>query len=230
MLQQLETRQVRSTFNRLRSGEVIPEEGIALVYIKEDGQTVVQKSTGAAGEIFAGVSSSRNAPPAFLPFVQEQEIPASLTMQLVRTPTPGQAFIAVGGVALTIGAAAPTDATKVQLVGTTLKFFAGEAGKHVKAQFMYTPTVLEARQIIGDTPIGGLSTTPQGEVGTLTDAQIGTNFFDASVDWSAAFFVKTAAGGKFTVGTEDDHVPGVIVKKAPVGDSPFLVLGIKVAN
>ncbi len=229
MLQQRETRQVRSRFNPLLSGEVIAEEGIALVYVKEDGETKVKKSTGTAGEIFAGVSSSRNAPPAFLPFVQEEEIGTDLVMQLVRTPVAGQLFVTVAGVAVTVGAGAPADATAVQLTGTTLTFFAGEAAKSVKAQFMYTPTVLEARQVIGDAPIGGLSTTPQGVVGTLTDAQFGTNFYDASVDWNDAFYAKTGPGGVFTVGTLADHTPGVIVKKAPNAANPFLVLAIQVA-
>ena len=48
MLQQRETRQVRTRFNALLSGETIPEEGIALVYVKENGVTVVRKSTGVA--------------------------------------------------------------------------------------------------------------------------------------------------------------------------------------
>lgn len=229
MLQQRETRQVRSRFNPLLSGEVVAEEGIAMVYAKEDGETKVKKSTGQAGEIFAGVSAARNTPPALLPIVQDQEVPASLSIQLVRTPVPGQLLVKVAGVQVTVVSGAPADATEVKLSGTTLTFHADAALLPVFAQYLYAPTVIEARQIIGDAPIGGLATTPQGVCGCLTDAQFGTNFYDASADWSDAFYVKTAAGGTFTVGTAADHTPNVIVKKAPNAANPFLVLSCQVA-
>jgi hypothetical protein len=229
MLQQRETRQVRSRFNPLLSGEVVSEEGIAMVYVKEDGTTKVKKATGAAGEIFAGVSAASNAPPAYLPFVQEQAVPPSLTIPLVRTPTANQLFVSVAGVQKTVVNVAPADNTKVQLSGSTLVFHADHEGQDAFAQFMYTPSVLEARQIIGDAPIGGLATTPQGVVGCLTDAQLGTNFFDASADWSTTLFAKLAPGGTFTVGTANDHIPNVVVKNAPNAANPFLILSIQVA-
>lgn len=230
MLQQRTTRIVRTRHNPVLSGEVIQEEGMALVYEKEDGITKVKKSAGAAGEIFAGVSLSRNSPPAVLPFVQAEAIPASLSVQLVRTPITGQLLVKVGGTQVTVGTTAPADATAVQLVGSTLTFFAGEAGKEVSAQFLYTPTVIEARTVIGDVQIGGLASTAQGIIGTLHDAEFGTNMYDAGADWSAAFYVKTAPGGMFTVGTAADHTPGVIVKEAPSAANPFLVLAVQVAG
>ncbi len=230
MLQQRTTRIVRTRHNPVVSGEIINEEGMALVYVKEDGVTKVKKSAGDAGEIFAGVSLSRNSPPSILPLVQEEAIPAGLTVQLARTPVTGQLLVKVAGVQVTVGSTAPADATAVQLTGSTLTFFAGEAGKEVSAQFLYTPTVIEARTVIGDVNIGGLSSTAQGVIGTLHDAEFGTNMYDAGADWAAAFYVKTAAGGTFTVGTAADHTPGVIVKEAPSAANPFLVLAVQVAG
>jgi len=230
MLQQRETRQVRTRFNALLSGETIPEEGIALVYVKENGVTVVRKSTGVAGEIFAGVSQARNAPPAFLPIVQEGLVDATLSIPLTRTPTPGQLLVMIAGVALTIVTAAPADATQAQLSGSEIILHASTPlGATTFVQYMYTPTVLEARQQIGDAPIGGLAATPQGQVGCLVDAQFGTNFFDASVDWTDAFYIKLAPGGTFTVGTPTDHIPNCVVKNTPSGDNAFLIISIQVA-
>ncbi len=229
MLQQRTTRTVRSRFNDVMSGEIIHEEGMALVYVKEDGSTKVKLSSGAAGEIFAGVSQSRNSPPAFLPFVQEQAVPTSKSMQLVRVPVAGQLFVSLNGTQAPIVAGAPA-AGEAGLSGTTLTFNTADVGANVFAQFLYTPTVLEARQVIGDPPIGGLSSTPQQRIGTLHDAELGTNMFDASIDWSDVFYAKTGPGGTFTAGTEADHTPGVIVKVAPSAANPFLVLAVQVAG
>ena len=71
MLQLRETRIIRSLPERVAPGVVIPEEGIPLSYVKVDGETCVQPCTGAGVEIFAGVSLSRNSPPAALPMVVE---------------------------------------------------------------------------------------------------------------------------------------------------------------
>lgn len=228
MLQLRETRIVRSHHEPVLSSAVVAEEGIPLVYEKEDGETKVKPSTGAAGETFAGVSLSRNSPPSVLPNVEEFVIPAGLTVSLARVPVTGQLLVKVGGTQVTVVAGAPADAGEVKVAGKDLTFFAGEAGKTLSVQYLYSPTVTEARSVIGDAPIGGLPSTAMGIIGTLKDATFGTNMFDASVDWTDALYVKLAAG-KFTVGTAGDHVPNVVVKNSPNAGNPFLVVSINVA-
>jgi hypothetical protein len=229
MLQLRETRIVRSKHENVLSGTIVSEEGMALVYAKEDGETKVTLSSGADGEVFAGVSQSRNSPPAALPFVMDQAVPAAEVLELPRTPITGQLLVKVGGAQKTVVNAAPANAGEVQLVGRNLVFAAGEKGKNVFVQFLYAPTVTEARTVIGDTPIGGLSSTAQSVIGTIKDAQFATNMFDASADWSDALYAKLGAAGTFTVGTEADHIPNVVVKNAPNASNPFLVLSIQVA-
>lgn len=229
MLQLRETRIVKSKHENVMSGVIIPEEGMALVYAKDNGETKVTLSSGAEGEIFAGVSFSRNTAPASLPHVQESFVPASRTVELVRTPIAGQLNVKVAGEQKTVVSTAPASAAEVQLVGRNLSFYAGEENKGYVAQFLYTPTVAEARTIIGDGPHGGLSSTAQSVIGLVKDAYIATNHFDASADWSDAMFVKLAAGGTFTVGTDEDHVANVIVRNGPNASNPFLVLSINVA-
>lgn len=229
MLQFRETRIARSNHMPIVSSVQIPEEGMALVYAKEDGVTKAQPSTGAAGEILAGVSLSRNVHPARLPLVVEDVVPVTLTVTLPRTPIAGQLLVKVAGTQVAVGAGAPADAAHVQLVGNQLTFFAGEAAKAYTAQMLYVPNVLEARAAVGDAPIGGLASAIEGVIGVLKDATFSTNFFDASVDWSTALYVKLAAGGTFTVGTANDHIPNVVVQNSPNSANGFLILSLNVA-
>lgn len=229
MLQLRETRIVRNKHENVLPGVIIAEEGIALVFVKDGGETKVQPSTGAANEVFAGVSLSRNTAPASLPFVQEAVVGNTGVVELVRAPIAGQLNVKANGEQLTIVNTAPANADEVQVSGRNLVFHADRKGASYTAQFLYAPTVTEARAVIGDGPIGGLSSTAESVIGVLKDAQVGTNFFDASADWSDAMFVKLGANGTFTVGTQNDHVPGVIVKNAPNAGNPFLVISIMVA-
>lgn len=229
MLQLRETRILRTDYAPIASGVTIEEEGIALAYVKENGETKVRPSTGAPNEIFAGVSLSRNTAPGFLPYVEEQVIPTGLSVTLVRTPVAGQLYVEVDGVGKTVVTTTPSDATEVQLSGSNLIFFAGENNKTVRAQYHYVPSVTEARAVLGDVAIGGLGSAAVGMSGILKNARFGTNFYDASVDWTSALFVKLAAGGKFTVGAANDHIPGATVLNTPNEANPFLVLNINVA-
>lgn len=228
MLQLRETRIVNSQPHDVFTGAVIPEEGMALAYVKEGVDTKVQLATGVADEVFAGVSYSHNTPPAVLPVVLEGTVSVTGTFALPRNPIAGQLLVKVDGAIKTVVAGAPA-AGEVQVGSLQLNFHISMAGLPVVVQMMYSPTVQEARSIIGDAPIGGLSSTAQGSIGVLKNAIIATNAFDASADWSSALFVKLAAGGVFTLGTVGDHIPNVIVKNSPSAANPYLVLSLNVA-
>lgn len=229
MLQLRETRIIRTTHSPVLSSVLVPEEGMALVYEKENGETKVKLSAGVAGELFAGVSISRNIHPGSLPYVQEATVPATGTIELVRAPIAGQLLVKLAGQQLTVVSGAPADATEVQLSGATLVFAAGQAGKSAMAQFLYVPSVIEARSVIGDGPVGGLASTAESIIGVIKDAEFATSMFDASQDWSNTLYAKTGPGGTFAPGTAADHIFNVVVKNAPNASSPFLVLGMTVA-
>lgn len=229
MLQLLNTRIVISQPEDVLTGVIIPEEGLALSYVKDGVDTKVQLSTGVADEVFAGVSFSRNCPPAFLPIYLDDVIPVGLVYTLPRNPIPGQLLVKIAGAPATLVVGAPSAANEVQVGSLSLNFFAGTAGSVISIQYQYAPTVLEARTVIGDAPIGGLSSTAEGSIGVLKNAIIGTNSFDASVDWSVALFVALEANGVFTVGTLAAHIPNVVIRSAPSAANPFLVLSINVA-
>ena len=206
----------------VETGVLIADEGIALVFVKEGSSTVVRPSTGAAGEIFAGVSTSRNVPPLFLPLVLDSVAGADIV--LPRTPLASQILVRLDGSAATIVAGAPAAAGEVQIDDMDVNFHAADIGKELTIQMMYEPTVSEARQIKGDMPVGGLSSSAQGVIGMIVRGDVATSYFDASADFSGALTVKLGAGGLFTVGGAGTTVPGCTVQEAPSAANPTLVL------
>lgn len=224
MIQLRNSRFYKNLFEALATGVVIQEEGVALVFVKENGETKVQVSTGAAGERFAGLAMARNLPPNAVPLVEEFTVPASKQVELSRTPIAAQAFFK----GLTLVEAAPA-AGEVQIVGNKAIFNAAQIGAGGSAQYLYAPTVAEARTILGDAPYGGLAANALGTIACIKEAEVATSFFDASADWTNTTYAKLLAGGKFGPGTIDDHTAGVVVKNSPNVGNPFLVLEINVA-
>lgn len=225
MIDQKYTRIFDGEQRQVETAAFIADEGQALVFVKEGLDTVVRPSTGVAGEVFAGIAQARNVAPLFVPFVYEGVIsPAGI--ELPRLPIAGQILVSIAGNKATIGAGTPAAAGAVKLDGSTVTFHAADNGKEVFIQFMYEPTVNEARQFKGDVAVGGLSVNSQGVVGVITRGDVATSFYDASVDWSGALTVNLGADGKFTVGGTGVQLSNVTVLKSPAGGNPLLVLRV----
>jgi len=228
MIQLRNTRVYKILMEVLAVGATIQEEGVALAYVKENGETKVRPSTGAAGELFAGFAIARNMPPNTMPMVEEGVSKASGT--LARAPIPGSVFVALDGAALEVitdPAVAPT-ADQVRIVGSSYALHASNVNKKLVAQYHYAPSVQEARTVIGDAPYGGLAANALGTVATLKQAEVATSFFDSSADWSNTLYAKLGAGGKLVPGDDADHAKGIVVKNSPSVGNPFLVLEINV--
>lgn len=225
MLQLRNTRLYRSLFDNLASGVSISEEGVALTYVKEAGETKVE--IGVAGGEFAGVALARNLPPSTLPMVESGVIPVSATGNLTRAPMAGQLLVKIDGVVATLVADAPA-VGEVAVVADTYEFNSADAGKVASFQYMYAPTVAEARAVLGDMPYGGLAANALGTIGVVKQGEIATSFFDASADWSSAMYAKCGANGYFVPATKASAIPGVIVKNSPTAGNPFLVLELNV--
>ena len=224
MLNMRYTRIFHTENREVQTGVVIPDEGVALVFVKDLGITKLRPSTGVAGEKFAGVSLARNVPPTFYPSVQEDVIPASLSYSLSRPPIAGQILVKVGGVTKTVVATTPANAGEVMLSGLTMSFAAGEAGKHLFVQYIFEPTVIEASTFVGQAIIGGMAFQSMGSVGIIVRGDICTNFYDVAVDWSTALDVKLGANGKFTTTGAGITVPNALVMNSPNVDNPMLTL------
>lgn len=228
MIQQKYTRVFNTEHRPVETGAVFVEEGLAAVFVKEGDKTVVRPSTGAAGEIFAGLSLSRNSPPLFVPLVLEDTV-QSAELELPRTPVAGQILVRVGNDALTIEASdeAPADANSVSLDDNILRFHESAIGKERLVQFIYEPTVTEARQYMGDVPVGGLPSSAQGVIGLITKGDVATSRYDASVDWSGAFTARLGADGNLTTTGPGSEARGLTVVQAPTAANPLLVVNLK---
>lgn len=77
MLFQNATAIVQTQEADLLPGEVIHEEGLALVWVREGGHSFLRLSTGAADEVFAGFALARSMPPANMNRVEEFVIDAT---------------------------------------------------------------------------------------------------------------------------------------------------------
>lgn len=227
MIEQKYTRIFHTEHRPVETGVVIPDEGVTLVYAKEGERTVVRPSTGTAGEIFAGLSMSRNAPPLFVPLVLDSVL-EEVGLELPRTPMAGQILVRVGGTKVTVNAAtsAPADATSVSLDDNNLVFHADHVGEDIFIQFMYEPTVIEARQFNGDVPVGGLSSSARGIIGVVTRGDVATSYFDASADWSSALRAKLGADGVLTTAGSGEEAGGLTIINAPTAANPMLVVNL----
>lgn len=227
MLNQKYTRSFLTEHRPVAPGVVINEEGVPLVYVRVPGESelFVAPCTGAAGEVFAGFSWTRNHPPATLPIVLEGKVPADLTIELPHVPVTGQIRVVIGGDAKEIVAVAPADADKAQLVGTVLTLHADANGLDYSIVMQFEPTMQQARQLLGDMPIGGLASNNQSVIGVLTRADVCTSRFDASADWNGGEIQPSlGADGMLTIGGAGTKLSSVVVVNAPSGEVPFLTV------
>ena len=225
MLQLRNTRLYKSLFENLASGVAISEEGVALTYVKEGGETKVE--IGKVGGKFAGIALARNMPPAALPMVEGGVIPTSGKGDLTRAPIAGQLLVKIDGAVADVVTLAP-EAGEVRVVGDKYEFNVADAGKVASFQYLYVPSVVEARSVMGDLPYGGLAANALGTIACIKQGEVATSFFDASADWADALYAKVVAGGKFAPATEATGISGVTVKSSPTAGSPFLVLEMNI--
>lgn len=228
MLVQRYTRLFLTEHRPVETGLNLTEEGIALVAVKQGNETVVRPSTGAANEVFAGFSLTRNSPPATFPWCGEGAVPGTLNLQLPRIPMASQILVKLNGAAATIVANAPANAGEVRLVGDVLTFHSDDEGANYTIQMQYEPTVSEARTIIGDAPIGGIAAGQMDQIGVITRGDVATTLFDASADFAGVMHPTLGADGRLTVGGAGTELKGVQIISAPTSENSALVVRVNV--
>ena len=231
MLQLANTR-FGSTFNRaVATGVTIYTEGTALSYVMEGGQAKVRPSTGASGEVFAGVSLSRNSQSHRLTEVLMVSVPASAPYQvtLPHAPIAGQ-FVVRG---LAIADASPA-AGEAQLVGTTLTFNAAQAGKSFEVGVAFVPSIEESIAASGNDPVGGLASSSVGFIGVIKEGDVFTDQYDVTADWIGNGVdpvpVFLGANGLFTTKTGGTQLGSVTVMQVPTAGNAFLGLSLRSAG
>lgn len=226
MIIQKYTRVFHSEHRQAAVGLQLPEEGMIMSFVKENGETVVNTCNGGAGEVFAGVALARNTPALYLTHVTEGVVSGG-KLELPRTPVAGQVAVTIAGNFKTVSANAPADATEVQIVGNDVIAHASLEGAAGEVLFKYEPTVTEAAQLTGDVAIGGLSQHVVGDVGMITRGDVATTYFDCGVDWSNVIGnVYMGPGGTLTTDNTGEIAQGVTVVSAPVSGSPYLVIRV----
>ncbi len=222
---------IQDTITRkIAAGEKFTESGIVASYTRENGELEVRLSRGAATEEFAGITLTRSVPPAILHKVIEAVVPSSNQIDLGRTPIIDQHIVKIDNVKAEMVADAETLAAgKYTLVGDIAFFHADDQDKEVFVQMAYEPTVSEAREVLGDSPIGGLSETITDVVTLITKGQVGVNMFDASCDWNATDVLhpKMGANGVFTLDGSGKELSNVYIVTAPSSESACLVVEIR---
>jgi hypothetical protein len=231
MLQLANTR-FGSTFNRaVATGVTIYTEGTALGYVMEGGQAKVRPATGAAGEVFAGVSLSRNSQSHRLTEILKVVVPSTAPYSVTLPHTPITGEIAVRG--LTIVSAAPK-AGEVQLVGNVLTFNAAQAGSVFEVGQAFIPSINEAIAASGNDPVGGLSSSSVGFIGVIKEGDVFTDQYDVTADWIGNGVdpvpVYLGANGLFTTKTGGTQLGSVTVLQVPTAGNAFLGLSIRSAS
>lgn len=232
MLSQYLTRIMRSVERPVQAGFVFEDEGIAAVYAREGDKSVVTRSTGAAGEVFAGLTLSRNGPPTHFPLIQEIVLlKGETSLQLPRAPIAGQLTVKADGERLDIVTTGTPGATEVKITDKQLDFAATLAEDKdvlVYVQLLYIPSVVEARTIRGDEPVGGRPSNSRGRIGLLVEGDVSTTYFDASADWNGDnLTVRLGADGMLTTSGTGTVIPGAVILNAPSAAAPFLTVALQ---
>lgn len=211
------TRIDRSVNGKVATNAGIVDEGQALVVVNEGGVAALKPSTGTSADVFYGVSLYERRVPATLPgFLTLIGTGAQFTQQIANY-VDGSARILIDGEAL---AASPNEQVTITSAGLVTVKATAAAGAVVTIAYTYTPTLLEARALIGTTI--DFSTIDAGaDVGVGKEGIYYTSNFDTTAAWTIGAAVKTGAGGKFTIGGSGATTGGIVVS-VPRDGEPFL--------
>ena len=218
------------SFHRdVATGFAIEQEGTALCYVREGDKTVVRPSDAGTSQKFAGVAFSRSNSLTEANSVVDEEVPAApgpYTITLMNTPISGEIRIVTSdGTEITEGTPS-TGATEYSISDKTITFNVAQAEVTMTISYAYVPSVLQAIQLTGNGPAGGLSSSSLGVIGVVNRGDISTDMFDVKADWSSSLSVKVGANGRFTTGTGTE-VPGAVIIEAPSSGNQFLRISLR---
>tara|TARA_Y100001963_G_C6765817_1_gene442142 strand:+ start:746 stop:1447 length:702 start_codon:yes stop_codon:yes gene_type:complete len=219
MLNYKKTRLTATSSHPIVEGAQINEEGLAMVKVRSEGQTEIQPSTGAAGEIFAGFAYHRVSSPSYLGLAGTSTVDASKPFDLTRVPNEDMIGIFIGSTKLTIEAGTtPSAAGTVALQGSKLHFHSDDDGSEFRYQIQYTPSYEEAITY-GDRIDRGtaLPTEVAGACGVIVGGEISTTAWDPTVNW-ADLSVKhpsLGANGLLTIGGSGTKLDFLVIEEAP---------------
>lgn len=231
---QLSNTRYGSTFHRaVAAGVTILTEGVPLVQLMENGSAVVRPCTGAAGEIFAGFSYSRNAQSTRMTMEAEFKVPATApyVINLPKAPIAGQ--FKIGDLtAVTDEGDAPT-AAQYALVDKAVTVNAALAGQTLRVSLAFEPTYLESIAQSGNSPVGGLPSTAMSVIGVIKEGDVFTDQYDVTSVWNANGTpspVFLGANGLITSKAGGVELKSVQVIATPSVGNGFIGLSVRSAS
>lgn len=214
-------------------GSQITAEGAALVSSLSGGVYGVKQSTGAAGEVFAGVSINSVTSLTQAPKIEEAVLGNTNALYLAADPLPGTILVTRKDTGAVLTAAATADATHYAISATNAKKFIFDVslqGVAVNVVYAYAPTLVQAMALQGNTLPGGPAGQYLGQVGVITRGDAYTDQWDTSADWSTAVGVVLLANGKFgPTATAANATRGIQIIELPSAGRSYLGLNINAA-
>jgi hypothetical protein len=223
MLKLQKTRIMKSFHRNVATGYDIKNEGVALVYVNENGEGKVKPSSGAPNEKFAGVSLSQVQVPTQLTGVENFLVAGTTTIKLARTNlVAGQITVKSGNTTLVLAANAAAGQFAVNTLIGEVTIDSSNAGTaispvEISVVYKYVPSVQEAINAQGYGPAGGIhSASYYSVVGVITEGDVSTDQFDVTDDWSATTGpVYLGPNGLFTLKAGGTELKGCNIIGAP---------------
>lgn len=228
---------VKSRFNSARNGDILPgaaikEEGACLALVRHNGKAHFQESTGVSGEVFGGFSKDRTTRPEVLPKVEVATVGTDGKVEIARPFLAGQiAVIYADGTVVTAindTDTKPTDATTISHQGEVLTFADAKKNEEVTIQYLYEPTVAEARAVQGEGN-GYTDLQPSAElsvIGRIVGGIVSTTKFDVAANWAddSVPHPSMGADGNMTLGGDGTVLKELQIMETPSSDSGFLTV------
>lgn len=214
-------------------GSQITAEGAALVSVLVGGVFGVKQSTGAAGEVLAGVSINTVTGLTQVPKIDEAVLGNSNAIVLGAEPIPGTVRVIRADTNAELTAAATADATHYAVDAGNPKRFLFDAalqGTGFQIVYAYAPTLAQAMALQGNVLPGGPAGQYLGQVGVISRGDVYTDQWDTTGDWSTAVGVVLKANGKFgPAATAGAALRGVQIIELPTAGRSYLGININAA-
>jgi hypothetical protein len=216
------TRVVASKPMKVASGVTIADEGQALVVVNEGGQAVVKPSTGAPGEVFAGVAAFERRTPTTLAAVKRYAGTGAVQTINIANYVDGSAYITIDGADLN----ATTPQATITSAGVLTITAAVASTSVIEIAYTYQPTVIQAQRLVG-TNFPFTAVAAGAQVGTIYTGEVYVSNFDTSVHWVGGGNVNLGANGTFTNTGADNLIAKAFVCHAPTESEPYLGIDLR---
>ncbi len=213
MLYLNKTRVTASRHAKLAAGQVLTDEGQALVLVDEGGEKSVRASTGAAGEKFYGFAQ------------YERQFMKTLPEVIRVVATGAEQVIPLSTLVAGTGRAVPATGVTFQSNSVTIAATVAN-GTVIDIHFTKNATVAEVERLVGQTWLN-TAVTAGAQVGCAQGGELYITNFDTSVAWAVGDAVNLGANGNVTKGGTGAAIPDALVISVPKAGEPYLGIELR---